>query len=601
MALTQETVFRTNYSLPNKKSRGEIPMGEKKKIRIAVKDKIACLVDKEQFLVCGNNDYEVVFDFDSDWEGISAKTAVFVYGDTPIHQPFTGDICKGVEIKNATLCAIGVFAGNIKTTTGATIECRQSIRDLGGVPKPPSKEVYDEIMALLDKAIEAHTELPVGGKTGQILKKRSDEDYDTYWADEEKEDLSVFVKNEDFEIATNEVDKKISDLDFRVSTLENLTLQYISDKSVSYKKDVPINSGDHATLRSIGGMTYIDETKNTLVDAKVTELKAHGANLIPFPYKNTSKTEKGVTYTVNEDGTVVLNGTSTAKNAFSIAIFSNLTAGKRCTLSGCPSGGSVDSTYAIYVSEFLNGVWQNEFFDKGSSVSFTAQEGFIYQVYISIWKEGVQFNNLTFKPMLNYGSTAAPYKPYRADAVDTFPIPAELIAFLEQYGYGCGVNANYHNYIDYERKVFVQKTKRIVFNGTENWELQSINSVGLANFMLWFTPKAENMQIICSHYDTKDSLIADAREEGVMNNPNLLFVRSFVYQTVDEWKAHLAELYANGNPLVIEYALAEPIETDISDYINNNIIKVTAGGAIEFVNEHKFAVPSEIVYVARKE
>ena len=74
-------------------------MGEKKQIRIAVKDKIACLVDKEQFLVCGNNDYEVVFDFDSDWEGISAKTAVFVYGNTPIHQPFVGNVCKGVEIK----------------------------------------------------------------------------------------------------------------------------------------------------------------------------------------------------------------------------------------------------------------------------------------------------------------------------------------------------------------------------------------------------------------------------------------------------------------------------------------------------------------------
>ena len=128
-------------------------MGEKKQIQISVKDKIACLVDEEQFLVCGNNDYEVVFDFDSDWEGISAKTAVFVYGNTPVHQPFVGNVCKGIEIKNATLCAIGVFAGNIKTTTGATIECRQSIRDLGGVPKPPSKEVYDEIMELLDKAI----------------------------------------------------------------------------------------------------------------------------------------------------------------------------------------------------------------------------------------------------------------------------------------------------------------------------------------------------------------------------------------------------------------------------------------------------------------
>lgn len=186
-------------------------MGEKKQIRIAVKDKIACLVDKEQFLVCGNNDYEVVFDFDSDWEGISVKTAVFVYGNTPIHQPFVGNVCEGVEIKNATLCAIGVFAGDIKTTTGATIECRQSIRDIGGVPKPPSKEVYDEIMALLDKAIEAHTELPTGGKKGQVLKKVSDKDYDTEWANDEQRDLSeIEEKIESLNNSVSENAKNIS-------------------------------------------------------------------------------------------------------------------------------------------------------------------------------------------------------------------------------------------------------------------------------------------------------------------------------------------------------------------------------------------------------
>jgi hypothetical protein len=178
--------------------------------------------------------------------------------------------------------------------------------------------------------------------------------------------------------------------------------------------------------------------------------------------------------------------------------------------------------------------------------------------------------------------------------VDTLEI-AEEIQAIE--GYGCGMYDDYYNYIDYERKVFVQKTKRIVFNGTENWRVQSINSVGLANFEYKFTQKSTYMPTICSHYDADDSIIADATKEGVMNNPNILFVRSFAYQTVDEWKAHLAELYANGNPLVIEYALAEPIETDISAYIDNNIIKVTAGGAIEFVSDIKKAVPSSVSYM----
>lgn len=199
-------------------------MREKKRIDVSVNGKIACLVNPNDYLVCGNNDYEVLFSFDSDWEGIGAKTAVFVYGDTPIHQPFVGNVCEGVEIKNATLCAIGVFAGDIKTTTGAVIECKTSIRDLGGVPAAPSKEVYDKIMAMLDKAIEAHTELPVGGKSGQVLKKNSDADYDTYWANDEMRDLTNYYDK-------GEIDAMLLPITQEIDGAEQ-TLQLINDGGI---------------------------------------------------------------------------------------------------------------------------------------------------------------------------------------------------------------------------------------------------------------------------------------------------------------------------------------------------------------------------------
>ena len=162
-----------------------MPMG--KQIAIDIKDKVAILADKEQFLVCGNNDYEVVFNFDSDWDGINVKTALFVFGDNPIAVPFEGNTCEGVAIENSTICAIGVFAGDLKTSTGASIRCIPSVRDMGGVPTPPTPEVYDKIMEMLDKAMQAHTELPTGGKKGQVLSKKSDEDYETEWVDIEVE------------------------------------------------------------------------------------------------------------------------------------------------------------------------------------------------------------------------------------------------------------------------------------------------------------------------------------------------------------------------------------------------------------------------------
>ena len=43
------------------------------------------------------------------------------------------------------------------------------------------------------------------------------------------------------------------------------------------------------------------------------------------------------------------------------------------------------------------------------------------------------------------------------------------------------------------------------------------------------------------------------------------YFRTFDYTTVDEWKAHLAELYASGNPLVIAYELVTATETPFTD------------------------------------
>lgn len=229
---------------------------DKKQIVINVNNKIACLEDKEQFLVCGNNDYEVKFNFDSDWEGVEAKTAVFVYGDTPVHMPFVGNICEGVAVENATLCAIGVFAGNIKTTTGATIQCLPSIRDIGGVPKEPTPEVYDRIMELLDEAIEAHTELPKGGRKGQVLKKLSDDDYHTAWEDEtgsKEQDLSGYQTKVDKELETKS--------DEIVGAINELNSEKLSKDEAS-EEFVPVNAPDSAFLtRYAFGVDYLGDIK----------------------------------------------------------------------------------------------------------------------------------------------------------------------------------------------------------------------------------------------------------------------------------------------------------------------------------------------------
>ena len=125
---------------------------EKKIVPIQVKGKIATLTSDVQ-LVCGNDDYEVVFDFaDGDWGNYNTKTALFVYGDAdPVAKIFDGNVCEGVEIVDADLVLIGVVAGDARTTTPAKVGCLRSIRDAAkGVPNPPESDVYNQIMEILN-------------------------------------------------------------------------------------------------------------------------------------------------------------------------------------------------------------------------------------------------------------------------------------------------------------------------------------------------------------------------------------------------------------------------------------------------------------------
>lgn len=161
---------------------------EKKQIHIQVKDKIATFVSMNFTLVGGNSDYEVVFDFDSEWAKYPVKTALFIYADETKKVVIDGNTCKGIPIEKATICLIGAFAGDIYTTTPACIrDIKLSIRDMAtSLPEPPTEDVYNQIMELLNRYINEASGIPSGGAKGQVLKKASDNDYDATWQDDEK-------------------------------------------------------------------------------------------------------------------------------------------------------------------------------------------------------------------------------------------------------------------------------------------------------------------------------------------------------------------------------------------------------------------------------
>ncbi len=123
-------------------------------------------------------------------------------------------------------------------------------------------------------------------------------------------------------------------------------------------------------------------------------------NLLPYPYKNTTKTTNGITFTDNGDGTITVNGTATANTFFQMVAADALTLDDGIyTISGCPSGGSengyrVDCYSTVDTSHPLA-------VDVGSGATFTLNGSNNTFKWIRIRiGNGTIVNNVTFKPML---------------------------------------------------------------------------------------------------------------------------------------------------------------------------------------------------------
>ena len=140
-----------------------------------------------------------------------------------------------------------------------------------------------------------------------------------------------------------------------------------------------------------------------------------GKNLLKFPYDMDSQTINGVTFTVNADGTVTANGTSTDQAVFYFAhaMRSPLPLPKGTfILSGCPAGGS-HSTYRLASRANDYGL---EAYDIGSGAANTTKEaGNWTSVSIQIMKAGVTLDNVVFKPQIEAGSVATEYEPYKGE------------------------------------------------------------------------------------------------------------------------------------------------------------------------------------------
>lgn len=159
-------------------------------LQIIINNKIATYVKRSGAVVCGNSDYVAEFAFDQEWDAYPIKTARFVFGGSYVDQVFEGRTCQVPVLSGVDVCAVGVFAGDLRTTTPALVPCQKSILCEGGAPADPPEDVYNQIMELLSNggggggAVNIDIEQTTGNsETAVMSQKATTEELDGIKAD----------------------------------------------------------------------------------------------------------------------------------------------------------------------------------------------------------------------------------------------------------------------------------------------------------------------------------------------------------------------------------------------------------------------------------
>lgn len=98
-------------------------------IVVTVKNKMA--VGDGSVIVCNNSDYVVRFALDSEWDALALRTMRIVY-DSYSHTDiaFSGDTVALPTIIDRTSIGIGLYSGDIHTSTCAMFDCERTADEI---------------------------------------------------------------------------------------------------------------------------------------------------------------------------------------------------------------------------------------------------------------------------------------------------------------------------------------------------------------------------------------------------------------------------------------------------------------------------------------
>lgn len=286
-----------------------------------------------------------------------------------------------------------------------------------------------------------------------------------------------------------------------------------------------------ASITAYGENAQGGTTEAPVALTGVDSVHVCGRNLLPN--KATTGIVHGVSYTVNTDGSITAKGTATTWAPIVFTPNLSLPAGTYTLTAGALSSGTI-----LVIARNLQSEGSIVMINGGSKTFSIAEAIENYIAFISV----APGNTVDFVcyPMLNLGSTALPYEPYRG-SVTPLPIPRAL-----------------HEVGDVRdvcrTRVKSVYDKRIVLDGTENWTEytdENWQGAGYHVYRFYDADALLGQPIVSNKYPSRRGSSSFKGTLGVASGGQSILFSVVEQKTVEDWKAYLAAQKAAGTPLII--------------------------------------------------
>lgn len=310
--------------------------------------------------------------------------------------------------------------------------------------------------------------------------------------------------------------------------IESFSIHLACDTNVTYNisvTEIQLEAGSTVTpyapysnIRPITGRTG-------------AELVRCGKNIIN--HIGNSMTLLGLTFTVNADRSITINGTATDDVFYTLSDTGWTLKPGIYTMHGTPTDGAIEKYYMYLYPWYHSDVGAGKVFEINEEAEATMR------IYV---KKGTVCNNLIFRPMIELGSTATRYEPYQGE---TFS------ASFGQTVYGGTVDVNTGAMtVDH-----VVKT----FDGSETFTYHDVETAGhIFRYFMADTPidTLYESNLICDRYAPTTFHGRKEKSAYISIAGHVDFIDS--NYDAETWPAYVKEQYEAGTPLTICYKLANP-------------------------------------------